>query len=181
MSGYIDYEEFIRATIDNNLIVSEKNLLAAFNNFDKNKNGKLDREELKEVLQSEDNEYIEYLIKKIDTNNDGEIDFKEFSVLMNELLHDIMGENEAIKTLVIKRNNENEVKHNQVNKDQYFTTRNIFKVKIENYKNKKPVNNYLEKLNLRFSRRKIKDDLELVNIDRGYLTPSKFFNDSNLQ
>ena len=176
MSGYIDYEEFIRATIDNNLIVSEKNLLAAFNNFDKNKNGKLEREELKELLQSENNEYIENLIKKIDINNDGAIDFKEFSVLMNELLHDIMSENEAIKNLVIKRNTENEVKHIEVNKDQYFTTHNIFKVNIENYRNNKPVN-CLEKLNLKISRRKIKDDLELVNIDRGYLTPSKFIND----
>ena len=47
---YIEYEEFLRITINREIVLSEKNLEMAFSFFDKDKSGKLSAEELKHVL-----------------------------------------------------------------------------------------------------------------------------------
>jgi len=41
--------------LDYSLILNETNLKFAFNNFDRNKDGKLDKEEIKFIFKTEDN------------------------------------------------------------------------------------------------------------------------------
>lgn len=80
-SGYIDYNEFVRVTIDNSKMESEKNLQASFDVFDKDQNGKISAAELKEVLSgnnASDDEIWQQLIQDFDENGDGEIDIDEF-------------------------------------------------------------------------------------------------------
>lgn len=81
--GWISYEEFLRVSINQEKLLDEKNLKLAFDRFDLDKDGKLSKDEIKKVLGTTDNEYINILINYIDDNNDGYINFEEFKNLMN--------------------------------------------------------------------------------------------------
>jgi calcium-dependent protein kinase len=88
-SGYIEYEEFLRATIDTETILTEKNLEFAFNFFDKDASGKLSAEEVKSVLgvinsEKDGGDIVKNIIAEVDTNGDGEINFEEFKNLMKK-------------------------------------------------------------------------------------------------
>lgn len=85
--GYISYEEFLRVSISQKKLLEEKNLKMAFDRFDANKDGSLNKEEIKKVLGVTDNEYINKLLSHIDENNDGEIGYSEFINLMNGILN----------------------------------------------------------------------------------------------
>jgi len=50
MSGAIDYNEFLLATIDESKILSDKNLREAFEFMDRDKNGNITVEEIKRVI-----------------------------------------------------------------------------------------------------------------------------------
>jgi calcium-dependent protein kinase len=89
-SGYIEFEEFLRATLKVETIVTEQNLKMAFGFFDKDKSGKLSAEEIKIILgnkNSHDNSQIKAIIDEVDTNKDGQISFEEFKDLMNKTLN----------------------------------------------------------------------------------------------
>jgi calcium-dependent protein kinase len=86
-NNYIEYEEFLRATISTEIIFSEKNLEMAFNFFDKDKSGKLSAEEIKFVLgvNSDDvagMEMVSKIFEEVGSNLDGEISFEDFKKLM---------------------------------------------------------------------------------------------------
>ena len=49
-NGFIEYEEFLRACINKEKILTEESLLAAFKVFDKDGSGSISAEELKNVL-----------------------------------------------------------------------------------------------------------------------------------
>lgn len=49
-SGQIDYTEFIAATLDSQVYMREEYLKAAFDMFDKDGSGKIDNEEVLEML-----------------------------------------------------------------------------------------------------------------------------------
>ena len=49
-SGEIDFSEFVTATVNRSNLLSEEKLLSAFNIYDKDKNGSISIEEIKEVL-----------------------------------------------------------------------------------------------------------------------------------
>ena len=49
-SGFIDYSEFIRSTLDTRKLMSAKNLEAAFQVFDYNGSGTISASELRRVL-----------------------------------------------------------------------------------------------------------------------------------
>lgn len=53
-SGEINYTEFIAATIDQTIFLREDYLRTAFNMFDKDNSGKIDNEEVVELLSGED-------------------------------------------------------------------------------------------------------------------------------
>jgi len=85
--GYISYEEFLRVAINRKKLLEEKNLKLAFDRFDIDRDGKLSREEVKKVLGTQENQYINLLLNNIDKNKDGFISFSEFCDLMNGLLN----------------------------------------------------------------------------------------------
>ena len=82
-NGAINYSEFIAATM-NELITKDANKMeAAFNYFDKDKNGVIDREDLKQLLRlntemSFDDQVIDEVVDEWDYNGDGKIDISEF-------------------------------------------------------------------------------------------------------
>ena len=85
-SGKIEYTEFISASIEKNIYMNEQKLREAFNLFDTDKNGKISKIEIEKVLKMGINSKdIEAIMARHDTNKDGEIDFKEFMVMMEEI------------------------------------------------------------------------------------------------
>lgn len=49
-SGFIDYSEFIMATMNEKKNISEEKLMSAFKIFDKDDNGTISADEIREVL-----------------------------------------------------------------------------------------------------------------------------------
>jgi calcium-dependent protein kinase len=86
-SGTISYEEFLRVSVNQSKLLEEKNLKLAFDRFDTDKDGRLSKEEIKQVLITSNNDYISLLLNCIDQNNDGYISFEEFSTLMNGVIN----------------------------------------------------------------------------------------------
>ena len=89
-NGYIEFEEFLRASIDKEKLLTEKNLKIAFDIFDKDKSGGISASELKTLL-GESNVHTKdivwkNMIKEIDLNGDGQISFEEFKTLMNKVI-----------------------------------------------------------------------------------------------
>jgi calcium-dependent protein kinase len=49
-SGYVDYTEFIAAAMNKQKLLSKKNLISAFNAFDKDGSGSITADEIRDVL-----------------------------------------------------------------------------------------------------------------------------------
>jgi len=87
-SGVIDYTEFLAATLDRKAYIQEDVCWSAFRVFDRNGDGKISQSEIEQVLGSGDVEEamglqaVADLMKEIDANGDGEIDFEEFMQMM---------------------------------------------------------------------------------------------------
>ena len=85
-SGNIEYTEFISASIEKNVYMNEEKLRDAFNLFDTDKNGKISKKEINKVLKMGiDSKELDEIMAKHDMNKDGEIDFKEFMIMMEEI------------------------------------------------------------------------------------------------
>ena len=83
--GVVSYEEFLRVTLDENVILGRNNLKMAFDKFDVNKDGKLSKEELLNILDKGASDYVDSLLGLIDKNKDGYISFEEFCHLMDKV------------------------------------------------------------------------------------------------
>merc|ERR1719359_1680803 len=89
-SGVIDYTEFLAATLDKKQYIQEDVCWSAFRVFDRNGDGKISMAELETVLASGNVEEamganaVKELMKEVDTNGDGEIDFNEFMQMMRK-------------------------------------------------------------------------------------------------
>jgi calcium-dependent protein kinase len=83
-NGYIDYTEFLRASVDVNKLVSKSRLENAFLMFDTDGSGKISAGELKSMLNFEnvDSQLWQQIISEVDENGDGEIDIEEFKNLL---------------------------------------------------------------------------------------------------
>jgi len=88
-SGVIDYTEFLAATLDKRVYAEEDVCWAAFRVFDIDGDGVITKEELKKVLQGDENmaqllggKSVEEVIKEIDKDGDGKINFDEFLKMM---------------------------------------------------------------------------------------------------
>ena len=86
-SGQISIEEFLRATVNYENLVTEKNLKYAFEYFDKDHSGFLSPDEIREVLglndeNEETNRLVNEIIKDVDINGDGQISYEEFKKMM---------------------------------------------------------------------------------------------------
>ena len=85
-NGKIDYSEFIAGTLQRANYFRSDRLMEAFTNFDKDKSGKISKDELLVALKAEKSQEkeIEKIIKQVDKNNDGKIDYNEFLALMQK-------------------------------------------------------------------------------------------------
>jgi len=89
-SGVIDYTEFLAATLDKRQYLQEDVCWSAFRLFDRNGDGKISKEELQAVLGDKGVEdalgtkQIAELLKEVDGNGDGVIDFQEFMDMMRK-------------------------------------------------------------------------------------------------
>ena len=82
----IDYNEFIDAIIEKIRYYKHERLLEAFENFDKDGSGQINKKELLEILYAEKfkEKEIEKFIKTVDKNINGKISKEEFIALMKE-------------------------------------------------------------------------------------------------
>ena len=83
-NGKIDYTEFLAATMQKKMYLKEERLYEAFCNFDLDGCGKITKKELMSVLKAEPNQESEFenIIKSIDKNGEGSINYKEFLEMM---------------------------------------------------------------------------------------------------
>lgn len=87
--GEIDFEEFIslmRLRMDERQRDPEEDLRDAFNMFDADRSGYIDREEvrmlMKKLAQTLTEDEIDAIMEEVDTDGDGEISFDEFRAMM---------------------------------------------------------------------------------------------------
>ena len=75
---------FLRATIDPKIILSDENLVYAFNFFDRDNTGRISVEKIMSIFVDDkvNEEVFRSIFNEIDTNQDGEIDFQEFKDMM---------------------------------------------------------------------------------------------------
>jgi Ca2+-binding EF-hand superfamily protein len=81
--------EWVVATINKEKLLSTEKLRAAFSLFDKDNSGSISGEEVKEILcsgQKIDDKVWEEVIREVDSDGNGEIDFEEFTTMMQKLL-----------------------------------------------------------------------------------------------
>ncbi|KAI3685218.1 hypothetical protein L6452_34456 [Arctium lappa] len=85
-SGTIDYGEFLAATLHLNKMEREENLLAAFSFFDKDNSGYITYDELQQACKDFGlrDVQLEEMIKEIDQDDDGRIDYGEFAAMMRK-------------------------------------------------------------------------------------------------
>ena len=86
-SGTIGYTEFIQAAVDKNKLFTKENIKQAFEVFDKDGNGKISSQELKDVLSQDktvDEYFWDQMIHQLDVNGDGEVDLAEFEALFED-------------------------------------------------------------------------------------------------
>ncbi|XP_042460209.1 calcium-dependent protein kinase 5-like, partial [Zingiber officinale] len=85
-SGTIDYGEFIVATVHLNKLEREEHLAAAFSYFDKDGSGYITVDELQQACKEHNmtDAFLEDIIKEVDQDNDGRIDYGEFVAMMQK-------------------------------------------------------------------------------------------------
>nr|XP_016487379.1 PREDICTED: calcium-dependent protein kinase 5-like [Nicotiana tabacum] len=85
-SGTIDYGEFIAATIHLNKLDREEHLMAAFQYFDKDASGYITVDELQQACADHNitDVFFEDIIREVDQDNDGRIDYGEFVAMMQK-------------------------------------------------------------------------------------------------
>lgn len=84
-NGSIDFGEWCAATINKRTLLNESNLRTAFQLFDKDGGGTISANEVAEILGtnfSKDQTVWAEIIKEVDLNGDGLIDFDEFKQMV---------------------------------------------------------------------------------------------------
>ena len=91
-NGYIGYEEFVRAAVSKEYFVRDNVLRFAFRYFDKDGSGEITFDEIEALFsqsisdKTKVHETLVNIIKEVDKNNDGKINFDEFSKVMKRML-----------------------------------------------------------------------------------------------
>lgn len=72
-------------------LLSEERLGQVFKIFDKDGNGSISKQEIKEFfsMQDQSEEFVKELINEVDMNGDGEIQYAEFKDMMNKIFSKI--------------------------------------------------------------------------------------------
>ncbi|XP_022766042.1 calcium-dependent protein kinase 20-like isoform X2 [Durio zibethinus] len=85
-SGTIDYSEFIAAMLHLNKVQKEDHLFAAFSYFDKDGSGYITPDELQQACEQFglQDVHLEDIMREVDQDNDGRIDYSEFVAMMED-------------------------------------------------------------------------------------------------
>jgi len=85
-SGFMDYSEFLRASIDIKTLLTEKLLAEVFSVFDRDGNGTITSQEIMSVLMGNTieggEEVWREVVQEVDRNGDGVVDIKEFREIL---------------------------------------------------------------------------------------------------
>jgi len=81
------YKEFLLATVNHKKLLSDERLGQVFKMFDKDGNGSISKDEIREFFSMQDQSegFIQDLINEVDANGDGEIQFGEFKEMMSKI------------------------------------------------------------------------------------------------
>lgn len=88
-NGVLDYSEFLAASCNKHALINEQNLKMAFDMLDVDKNGQITKQELRQVFETRSlKEEIlwELVMREVDKNGNGSIDYEEFKEVMEKLL-----------------------------------------------------------------------------------------------
>eukprot|EP00271_Cylindrocystis_brebissonii_P017026 TRINITY_DN424_c0_g3_i1.p1 TRINITY_DN424_c0_g3~~TRINITY_DN424_c0_g3_i1.p1 ORF type:complete len:520 (+),score=157.09 TRINITY_DN424_c0_g3_i1:245-1804(+) len=86
-SGEIEYFEFLAATLHLNKIEKQENLFKAFAHFDADGSGFISNDELEHACKEFNisKEEVTQMMKEVDSNKDGQIDYSEFVTMMRKV------------------------------------------------------------------------------------------------
>ena len=110
-SGKITYDEFLSSMINSKKIITEERLEKAFKIFDKDGSGKLSVDEIKNIFGGTEEQWKK-VISEVDLNKDGEVDFAEFKIMMEN-----MDKNKIIEQKKKTENSTNTLKSKDVSDD----------------------------------------------------------------
>jgi len=85
--GEVNYSEFLLAAANKKKLLTMNNVKEAFNEFDIDKSGFIQANELKSILglgKKLDEKIWKEIISEVDTNGDGQISYQEFETMMNK-------------------------------------------------------------------------------------------------
>ena len=92
-SGFIDYEEFVVASVTKNIFMRDNILSTAFKFFDKDNSGEITFDEIEMMFKEAVNDgktdvhqALKIILDEIDVNIDGKINFEEFANFMKQLI-----------------------------------------------------------------------------------------------
>ncbi|KAL8171834.1 hypothetical protein V2J09_023638 [Rumex salicifolius] len=85
-NGILDYSEFVAATLHLHKLEMEENLAQAFAYFDRDESGYITIDELRQACMDfgMNQLHLEEMMKEIDQNDDGQIDYGEFVAMMRK-------------------------------------------------------------------------------------------------
>ncbi|KAL8129449.1 hypothetical protein V2J09_018604 [Rumex salicifolius] len=85
-SGTIEYGEFLAAMLHLNKIQKEDHLFTAFSYFDQDGSGYITKDELQQACEKFNlgDAHLDEIIKEVDQDNDGRIDYSEFVAMMQD-------------------------------------------------------------------------------------------------
>lgn len=106
-TGFIEYSEFVIASMNEKEMLNSDRLRVAFSIFDSKGSGTIQADDLIEVLsyfdavdESLDSNVIHRIIKQVDENGDGEIDFEEFTAMMFQTAEKAVEEESAHNRII---------------------------------------------------------------------------------
>ena len=92
-NGKIEFSEFVAAGANRNKLLTDGNLNEGFKYFDKDNNGYIDLDEIKEVFSPKkskgkklDDLVCQKIMSRVDTDQEGKLKLKEFKLMMQSLL-----------------------------------------------------------------------------------------------
>ena len=92
-NGFIEYEEFVRASVNSSIFMSQNYLKFAFNYFDRDASGDITYEEIKKRftqntknVNTKVDQELKEIFDSIDINGDGSISFGEFCKMMKNIM-----------------------------------------------------------------------------------------------
>ena len=83
-SGFIGYEEFLRAGLNKEKILTKENLETAFNLYDIKNKKKINVEEIGKILGNNKKHICQEILNEADVDKDGEINFSDFKTIMEQ-------------------------------------------------------------------------------------------------